>query len=258
MYRAVFSAARARAPRDFWRARAVLKTAVARRWPACGSGLPAAPARACKGSRAALVGQARCHGLGEKIARTCAPCNTFFPTQSQMGRCRAPGCTSAHEDSRHYYLRDDDRICVHVSHKDELLADGWIRDMEAKADRAVYLAKQFVEFKADEDAYKKSLEKNASAMAAAREEALLVPSPCPLIGKVMQCGRVCERTHFGSRTQKYTHVAECHYRMGEVGCVACGTKLGNKSDLRTHIRGCHMFLSDDERKDAIEASYDKA
>jgi hypothetical protein len=154
-----------------------------------------------------------------------------------MGRCRAPGCTSAHTDSRHYYLRDDDRICVNLLHKDELLADGWIRD---------------------EDAYKKSREKNASALAAARAEALLVPSPCPLIGKVMQCGRVCERTHFGSRTQKYKHVAECHYRMGEVGCVACGTKSGNKSDLRVHIRGCHMFLSDDERKDAIEASYDMA
>jgi hypothetical protein len=250
---------RARASRAIFGARAaVLKTAVARRWSACGCGLPAAPARACKGARAALVGQARCHGLGEKIARTCAPRNTFFPTQSQMGRCQAPGCTSAHQDSRHFYLRDGDRIRVNCAHKDELLADGWIRDMQAKADLAVYQAAKFVELKADDDAYKSRQEKKISAQAAAREEALLVPSPCPLIGKVMQCGRMCERTHFPDRVSKYRHVANCHYRMGEVGCVACGTKLGDKSALRAHIRGCHMFLSDDERKDAIEASYDKA
>ncbi len=175
-----------------------------------------------------------------------------------MGRCQAPGCTSAHSDSRHFYLRGSDRIRVNGAHKDELVADGWIRDMQAKADLAAYEANKFAELKADEGAYKKSLEKKASALAAAREEALLVPSPCPLIGKVMQCGRVCERTHFTDRRAKYKHVASCHYRMGEVGCVACGTKSGNKSDLRKHIRDCHMFLSDDERKDAIKASYDMA
>ena len=170
-----------------------------------------------------------------------------------MGRCNAPGCTNDHNDSKHIYLRDGDRIRVHCSHKDELEADGWIRDMQAKADVAAYTADKYVELKADKDAYAAKSEKDRAAQAAARAEALLVPSPCPLIGKEMQCGRVCERTHFQSRVQKYKHVAECHYRLGEVTCVACGAKTSDKSNMRAHIRRCHSFLSDGERKDALEA-----
>ena len=172
-----------------------------------------------------------------------------------MGRCQAPGCTSAHDDSRHFYLRDGDRIRVHCSHKDELIAAGWIRDMKAKADRAVYMADKFAELTADKGAYDAKNEKHAAAQAAARKAALLVPSPCPLFGKEMQCGRLCERTHFSDRVAKYKHVAKRHYRMGEVACVACGTKACDESALRRHISGCHSLLSDDERKDALEATY---